>query len=466
MRDKEGPGTGPARMTGAGGESPVSRALFLALTANRLSSLPAPYPDLAVISITVPEVVSFQQAYGEAVSDDLSRSICKAVMQFAPEAVLGYVGEGQFALAYEFDRAWTNLEEVVSDLRAIIGSLSHGSAAPLTAAPNFGAAIHNPAARTGSSLESAAELIRQSALAAQLAHSTDDRDLRIYSLEDDKLIRRGVVLDQALRLAVARDEFLVYYQPCIDMRTLAVVGLEGLVRWAAPGAGIRAPKDFIPAAEASGLIVQIGASVFLEGMRQVDRWIAAGWQPPRVAINVSAAQLRDPSFRDMVVNTVTRGRVKPEHLELEMTERTLIVGSMTTRRLLDEFRDLGITIALDDFGTGYSSLQYLRELPITKLKIDRSFIQGITTDKREAALVKTIVGLGDAFGLDVVAEGIEHWDQSEALLECGCFVGQGYLFSHPVPPADLPAFQGSLLSAHEGSAKRALVASHGPTPPA
>ena len=426
-----------------------NRSRFLGVVAGLLAALPSPFPDLAVLSISLPGMAAFQQTYGVSAADQLWHRIHAALRRFAPESVFGRIADGQFAMTYEFDSAWTNVEEVASDLRAVIGGSSNGKQLSLVAPPNLGAVVRHGKPPLGTSLEVAAEMLRQANLAVEIASQPGRDGFMLYSAAASEQIRSNTILDHALRRAVADHQFRLHYQPLVDLRTLEMVGLEGLVRWQDPAVGLRGPNDFIPAAESSGLIVQLGAEVIDIAMQQVDAWMTAGWAPPRVAVNVAAPQLQDPGFRDTVLRAVSCGRVNPANLELEMTERTLITWSNSTRRLLDELREMGITLALDDFGTGYSSLQYLRDMPLSKLKIDRAFIRRIATDRRDAALVKTIVGLGDALDLDIVAEGIEEREQAEAVLDCGCTIGQGYLFSRPQPPADLPALQAALRRRHQ-----------------
>ena len=277
-----------------------------------------------------------------------------------------------------------------------------------------------------------------------LALKSGERRFCLYSEAQDAQVRDATMLEQHLRQAVVRSEFLLHYQPSVDLDTSEIVSLEALIRWQSPARGLRSPDEFIPVAEASGLIVQIGATVIDVAVRQVRAWMDADWFPPKLAINVSAAQLMDRDFPSLVTRALERERVDPCQIELEMTERTLVADPASARELLDELRERGVSVALDDFGVGYSSLQYLRDLPISKIKIDRSFVRDIATDRRDLALVKTVVTLGDALGLEVVAEGIETASQLDAVRNCGCHVGQGYFFSRAQPASQVPTLQRQL----------------------
>jgi EAL domain-containing protein (putative c-di-GMP-specific phosphodiesterase class I)/GGDEF domain-containing protein len=431
-----------------------NHAQFLAAVARRLTAMPAPFPDLAVISVVLPGLSALRQTYGTAAAEQLLDRIYSALQRFSPESVIGRSTDAQFAMTYEFDSTWIDVTEIAAEVRAVIDGASNDRQLSAVAPANLGTVVHSGHTARGTALDLATELLRQSDLAVQSASRQGQNGFVLYSAEEDARIRSATVLDQSLRRAVARGDFCLHYQPVVDLRSLEMVGMEGLVRWNSAGGVLRGPNDFIPAAEASGLIVQIGAAVVDIALRQLDAWSSDGWSPPRLAINVAAAQLQDPGFRDAIVRAVSSGRIRPADLELEITERTLITWSSATRRLFDELREMGIGVSLDDFGTGYSSLQYLRDIPIGKLKIDRTFVRNITVEPRDAALVKMIVDLGGALGFEIVAEGIEEVGQAEKLLECGCTIGQGYLYSRPQPAANLPGLQSMLrqrrLSASSG----------------
>jgi EAL domain-containing protein (putative c-di-GMP-specific phosphodiesterase class I) len=422
---------------------------FIAFVAARLAALPSPFPDLVVFSLSLPGIAAFRQTYGNEAADELLQWTYRMARRFAPDAVLGELADDSFSILHEFDQAWVSVPDIAAELREAISGHDAGRRLALIAPPSIGAAVHHGPASRGAALELATELHRRAKLAAQLVPVHGQDGFLLYSPAEDERVRSSTVLSQSLRQAVANHEFRLHYQPLVDLRNLEMVGLEALVRWDQPGSGLRQPASFISEAETTGLIVQIGAQVINVAMQQVDDWIGAGWAPPRVAVNISAIQLQDPDLRSVIFGAIALGQVKPENLELELTERTLITWSNAARLLLDELREMGVTVALDDFGTGYSSLQYLKELPISKLKIDASFVRRIASDRRDAALVKVIVGLGEAFGIDVVAEGIEEVAQAEILLECGCTIGQGYLFSRPRPAQQIPALQLALRQRHQ-----------------
>jgi diguanylate cyclase (GGDEF)-like protein len=247
-------------------------------------------------------------------------------------------------------------------------------------------------------------------------------------------------LEADLRQAIAREELRLHYQPIVDLRSGLIDGVEALVRWQHPKRGLLPPIDFIPLAEESGAIVEIGRWVLDEACRQSAAWAKVpGRRALRVAVNVSVRQLQDADFVDYVGRAIAEAGVDPSMLTLEITETLLVEQGAATIGKLVELKALGVRLALDDFGVGYSSLRYLSQLPLDILKVPKSFVDRVTGRTREAALVHAIVELGATFGLQVVAEGIETADQARELDRAGCDLGQGFLFARPSEAADIEA---------------------------
>jgi diguanylate cyclase (GGDEF)-like protein len=254
------------------------------------------------------------------------------------------------------------------------------------------------------------------------------------SMHDD--VRRRVETELALRHAMDRHQFQLHYQPIVDLETRDVVGVEALLRWAHPGMGMVAPLDFIPVAEETGLIVEIGEWVVSEALRQLSVWRREGHLDLWVSVNVSARQLRDERLIEHVTGELHRYGVPPDKLVVEITESAMMDDEETSAALLERLRAMGIPLAVDDFGTGYSSLGHLRRFPVSKVKIDREFIAGLDTDNDDAEIVRAVVAMSLAMGLQVVAEGIETELQRDLLLETGVHLGQGWLFSRAELPED------------------------------
>lgn len=235
-----------------------------------------------------------------------------------------------------------------------------------------------------------------------------------------------------LRRAVENEEFLVYYQPQVDIESGNIVGAEALVRWKHPELGLLLPADFISLAEETGLIIPIGGWVLRKACAQARKWHQAGLLGFSVAVNVSPRQLQG-NFRETIVQTLKRTGLEPDCLELELTETSMMQNAESEVEILASLGEMGLKIAIDDFGTGYSSLGYLKNLPIDSVKLDRSFVKGATTNPDDAALVMAIVTLAHNLRLKVVAEGIETEDQLKFLRLLRCDRGQGYLFGKPAP---------------------------------
>ena len=248
-------------------------------------------------------------------------------------------------------------------------------------------------------------------------------------------------LQTALHWAVERDEMRVYYQPVVDVATEHPVGVEALVRWAHPEKGIVAPASFIPLAEEGGLIIPIGASVLRQSAQDYGRWQAAGaGERFTLGINLSAHQLRHPGLVELVHATLQEHAIDPRSLVLELTESVLMEDIDRHTATLLRLRELGVRLAIDDFGTGYSSLTYLRQFPVDIVKIDRSFVAGLGVDTRDTTIVRSVIELAHALGLQVVAEGIERPEQLHALRTLGCDLAQGFLFLPPAPAESLAAW--------------------------
>ena len=231
--------------------------------------------------------------------------------------------------------------------------------------------------------------------------------------------------------ALAADQFRLFYQPTVDLQTSAFTGVEALLRWEHPGGRLIQPNDFIPALESSGLIIQVGAWVLMEACRQGAAWHAAGHRLS-VAVNVSARQLQQDRIVDDVRDALTTSGFDPTSLVLELTETTLMNDVDETISRLRQLKALGVVLAVDDFGTGYSSLSYLQRFPIDVLKIDRSFVSGEAASSEDSlVLLHTLIHLGKALNLKIVAEGIEDEVQLERLRAEGVDCGQGFLFARP-----------------------------------
>jgi EAL domain-containing protein (putative c-di-GMP-specific phosphodiesterase class I) len=250
-------------------------------------------------------------------------------------------------------------------------------------------------------------------------------------------VKRRMTLESALRRAVMQKDFVLHYQPQVDLETGRIVAVEGLVRWESEDSGTILPGDFIPLAEEIGLIGEIGEWVLREGCRQMKEWKDMGLPPKRVALNLSARQFGDKSFVETMARVLADSGLEGNSLELEITESQVMRQTEGVILLLNKLADMGIHIAIDDFGTGYSSLSYLKRLPIQKLKIDQSFIRDITVDPNDTAITVAIINMARSLDLETIAEGIETAGQLSLLKSKGCRLGQGFYFSEPLSAREL-----------------------------
>src|SRR5690606_32267909 len=259
---------------------------------------------------------------------------------------------------------------------------------------------------------------------------------RFFELDMDARMKERRTLELDLRKAIAEGEFELYYQPIRNIAEGRVVGCEALLRWNHPERGIISPADFIPVAEETGLITPIGEWVLRRACADAVTWPGG----MKVAVNLSPAQFRSRSLVQTIFNAFATAGLNPDRLELEITETVLMQHTESTIEMLNQLRKIGVRIAIDDFGTGFSSLGYLRSFPISKLKIDRSFIRDLPDDADALAIVRAVVGLANSLGIVSTAEGVETDQQYAALREIGCSEMQGFLLSRPCPLAEVRRF--------------------------
>jgi EAL domain-containing protein (putative c-di-GMP-specific phosphodiesterase class I) len=266
-------------------------------------------------------------------------------------------------------------------------------------------------------------------------------------------IAARVTLEQDLRAAMAANQFVLYYQPLVDILSETIIGVEALIRWLHPTRGVVSPIEFIPVAEEEDLIIQLSEWVIKTASQQQKTWRNSGLPPFPISINLSNLHFRQRNLISQIRSIVIENGGDPPYLELELTEGVLMTNASTTVATLKQLKESGFRLAIDDFGTGYSSLAYLQQFPIDTLKIDRMFIKDIKLGKGDSPIMRAIIGMGRALKLHVVAEGVETRDQLSFLRMQGCAAYQGFLFSKPVPPNQLLPLLKSHL--HRPTAKSA-----------
>ncbi|MBE0596198.1 MAG: EAL domain-containing protein [Desulfuromonadales bacterium] len=276
-------------------------------------------------------------------------------------------------------------------------------------------------------------LLKTAEVALAKAKTEPGGAYRFYTTDLDARARDLLQMESCLSRAVEHEELLLYYQPQIDLRSGRLIGVEALLRWQRPGQGLVSPADFIPLAESTGLILPMGEWALRAACQQAVAWQRQGFAPILMAANISPRQFHQPGLAEQVKRILQETGMNPGHLEIEITESTIMSDVDTAVRTMREINRLGVGLAIDDFGTGYSSLGALKLFPIRKLKVDQTFVRNLTTDSNDAAIAASVIALAKTMNLEVIAEGIETEEQLAFLRKKKCQQGQGYLFSRPIP---------------------------------
>lgn len=279
--------------------------------------------------------------------------------------------------------------------------------------------------------DNAETLFRNADFALVQAKAAGRKTFCFFESGAQEALAQRIAIANDLQPALDRSEFRLVYQPVVNVRTGEIVSLEALARWKHPTRGEIGPAQFVPIAESTGMITQVGEWVLHEACRQVKVWLDQGIDV-RVAVNLSPRQIQSLDVPELVAKAIRRAGITSNNLAMEVTEGLLVEDSEANILMLERLRNMGVRVYLDDFGVGYSSLSYLRRFPVTALKIDSSFINEITTGTDGQMIIKAIIGLAHNLGLDVIAEGVETEQQKQFLLAEGCETHQGYLLSRPI----------------------------------
>jgi predicted signal transduction protein with EAL and GGDEF domain len=421
----------------------LRRQLRIATQTDRLTGLPnwlhfeqqfeAARPAHGVACFVRLKAVSqIASAHGFRAADTLIRQAGERLREFAPEgALLGRIKRGLFVVflpdvdADTFDRVHAPLLAARLQAPFDVGELT------LVCPLHLGFASYP---RDGSTLD---DVVNAADAALQVAIERD-QPAAFFDRSIDPAASSHYRLEPQLRSALARDEFVNHYQPKVDVATGRIVGVEALIRWMHPGRGLVPPAEFVPALEATGLIRDVGRQVLRRAAADWVQWRRAGLEPPRIAVNVAAAQLRDGLLMQQLREVLAATGCDPSALGIEVTESVLIGNLEQAIEVLSQVRALGVPVAIDDFGTGYSSLSYLVTLPVDEVKIDRSFVRKIATEPAYRGIVATCVRLAHNLHLQVVAEGVETQEQARVLRGLRCNQAQGFLYGAPVAADAVP----------------------------
>jgi diguanylate cyclase (GGDEF)-like protein/PAS domain S-box-containing protein len=382
--------------------------------------------SLAVMFLDIDQFKAVNDGLGHAVGDLLLQQVAKRLQeQLRSSDTLGRLGGDEFLVLLQRvrhgHRCAMLARRIADALAAPLQVLSH----QIHIGVSIGIAVY-PDDGTD-----AATLMKNADTAMYEAKTAGRGTFRYFQSNMSERAAQRLELDLDLRQAIQRNEFSLEYQPKVDACSGAVVGYEALLRWSTRKRGSVPPSQFVPVAEDTGLITQIGEWALVESCRQIARWEAMGLESQPVAINVSSRQLYAGDLVNQVREAVAQTAISPALLEIEVTESVLMAHPKDVIETLQALKVLGVRVAIDDFGTGYSSLAYLRQLPIDVLKIDRSFVAEVELDINGLAIVKTILALGHTLGLTVIAEGVETRSQAELLRSLGCDQLQGFLFATP-----------------------------------
>lgn len=396
-------------------------------------------PRFAVLYAGLDGFKEINDSFGHLAGDGVLKEMARRLVEQFPAAVLiARVGGDELALVMDDAKGGLAIEQIA----AIVDRIKQAIAATpvvlqgqdLAVTASIGIALYpEDGADVGELLKSADSALSHAKKQGRSSHQfhTVDMNIRVFEM---------LRLERELQVALNEDQFVLYYQPQMDIRTGAIVGAEALIRWQHPQHGLVGPGRFIHLAEERGLIVAIGAWVIRQACVQLDEWQKQGLAPVPVAVNLSAQHFKLSTLAADVVQTMAARGTDPRWLEFELTESSVMQDAETTIETMQALKSLGATLALDDFGTGFSSLSQLKRLPLDNLKLDQSFVRGLPADADDLAICTAVLAMGKALGLRVIAEGVETREQLAVLHGLGCDVVQGYLMARPMPADQFLAF--------------------------
>ena len=418
-----------------------NRSLFYQTLAQAVELAQEKSWRIVVLFIALDRFKSINDTLGAALGDELLRQFSNRLVECVRlRDTVGRLGNDEFALILTMSRNQQEAVAVANQVREALRAPFdlRGHAATLTA--SIGIAMYPDDATDPETL------IKYANTAMGGAKQAGRDGYRFFTAGMNVQVLARLDLELALRHALEHEQFILYYQPKVDLRTGRISGVEALLRWRRPGYGLVAPAEFVPVLEDTGLIVRVGAWVIQAACRQIAEWRDSEVGPVHVAVNVSSRQFAEGDLEGEVTRALAQYGVAPELLELELTETALMSNAERTIVVLGKLKKIGVKVAIDDFGTGYSSLAYLQRFPIDKLKIDIAFVRNITSNPNDAAIALAIVSMAHSLKLSVVAEGVESRPQLEYLRRNRCDEIQGFYFSRALPALEL----GQMIAAGAG----------------
>jgi diguanylate cyclase (GGDEF)-like protein len=387
---------------------------------------------LALLYLDLDRFKTINDSLGHDIGDQLLVQVADRLNGCVRQAdTLSRVGGDEFLIVLKGMR---HAEDAARVAQKILTSLAH----PITVGSN----VLDTSCSVGISLypidgQDTQTLMRNADMAMYHAKEKGRRNYQFFSEDMNTRAVQRMKLENALRRALDRNEFVLHYQPMVNLTSGRIAGVEALIRWQHPHMGLIWPAKFISLAEETGMIMPIGQWVLENACKQMRAWLDAGLPPMRVAINLSAPQFNQIDLAQRIAESLSDARLHASRLQLEVTEGMAMQDPESNGRVLNELKSMGIILIIDDFGTGYSCLNYLKRLPISGLKIDRSFVDGVPTDVNDVAITRATIAMAQSLNLQVTAEGVETETQRDFLGEAGCHEFQGYLFSKPCPAQDI-----------------------------
>jgi diguanylate cyclase (GGDEF)-like protein/PAS domain S-box-containing protein len=396
---------------------------------------------IALLFIDLDRFKQINDSFGHPTGDQVLRQVANRLQQQIREVdTIARIGGDEFTVILHDVEHTQDIAKIADKLLRVFnqGFLVHDQ--ELFLSTSIGICIYP---QDGSDANT---LIRNADSAMYKAKEQGRNTYSFYTSEMTTLAFERLMMENSLRSALDRDQLILHYQPQINMQTGRVIGVEALVRWNHPELGLIPPAQFIPLAEDTGLIQPIGDWVLRNACHQTQKWHEDGLSPERISVNcnLSEHQLKSDKFHQSIIDVLQETKIDADLLELEITETTIMDDPDHLSEVLNKLRDIGVKVAIDDFGTGYSSLTYLKALPISKLKIDKSFVRDIPGDPNDAAITRAIIGLGESLQMQVIAEGVETEAQAEYLQSVGCFLAQGFLYAEPMVSGELERFLKSI----------------------